>query len=422
MPDRIRRSQWQPSRRQVLVGAAGMAGLASVPATVRAAGEPIKIGIIAEASTLPGAAIPKGAQMAADAINAAGGVGGRPIQLVVYDDHVSAVDGVRAFQRLVQQDKVAAVIGSFISEVALAIEPWSARLKAIYITPGAASNEISKRVHDDYAHDKYTFHGWLTSYFLAEAVADSARDILVPDFHVKSCVVMSEDAAWTSPLDVAYLEFLPKAGLKVLDHIRFSPDTTDFTPIFNRIEGKKPDVIVTGISHVGVVPTVQWKQQRVPIPMWGVSSQASSSDFWKDTNGACEGVATQTAAGPDSAVTPKTVAFTDAYLKRYGLYPAYDGYSSNDLVYVVAEAITRAGGSTDSDKLVTALEATDYLGTVGRIKFYGRQARFTHALEYGPDLVTGVMIQWQKGKQVTVWPKKLATAKVAFPSFVKLPS
>ena len=134
----------------MLAGAAGMAGLASVPATVRAAGEPIKIGIIAESSTLPGAAIPKGAQMAADAINAAGGVGGRPIQLIVYDDHVSAVDGVRAFQRLVQQDKVAAVIGSFISEVALAIEPWSARLKAIYITPGAASNDISKRVHDDY--------------------------------------------------------------------------------------------------------------------------------------------------------------------------------------------------------------------------------------------------------------------------------
>jgi branched-chain amino acid transport system substrate-binding protein len=426
----IRTSDWTPrltspglaSRRQVLVGAAGLAGLATVPATVRAAGEPIKIGIIAETSTLPGAAIPKGAQIAADAINAAGGVGGRSIQLIVYDDHVSAVEGVRAFQRLATQDKVVAVIASFISEVALAIEPWSARLKMPFITPGAASNDISKRVHDDYARYKYTFHGWFTSYFIAESASDAAHDILVNDLHMKSCVVMSEDAAWTSPLDDAYLQFLPKLGLTVLDHIRFSPDTTDFTPIFNRIEGKKPDVIITGISHVGVVPTVQWKQQRVPIPMWGVSSQATSSDFWKDTNGACEGVATQTGAGPDSAITPKTIPFTQTYQKRFGLMPAYDGYSTHDIVYIIAEAITRAGGSTDSDKLVTALEATDYVGTLGRLKFYGREERFTHAIEYGPDLAPGVMIQWQNGKQLTVWPKKLATAKVQFPSFVKLPS
>jgi len=412
-----------PSRRQVLVGAAGLVGAATLPATVRAAGEPIKIGIIAETSTLPGAAIPKAAQMAADAINATGGVGGRPIHLIVYDDHISAVDAVRAFQRLTNQDKVVMVIGSWISEVALALEPWSARLKMPYTTPGAASNDISKHVHDDYAHYKYTFHGWLTSYHLAESVSDAAHDILVDQFHMKTCVVMSEDAAWTTPLDAGYLEFLPKAGLKVLDHIRFSPDTTDFTPIFNHIEGKKPDAIITGIAHVGVVPTVQWKQQRVPIPMFGISAQASSSAFWKDTNGACEGITDGgDAAGPDSAITPKTIPFTQAYQKRFGLLPAYCGYTSNDLVHIIADAITRAGGSTDPDKLVTALEATDYVGTIGRIKFYGRQDRFTHAMEYGPNLVPTVMIQWQNGKQVTIWPKKFATAQVKFPAFVKLPA
>ena len=76
----------------------------------------------------------------------------------------------------------------------------------------------------------------------------------------------------------------------MLDHIRLSPDTTDFTPIFNKIEGEKPDVIVTGISHVGVQPTVQWQQQQVPMPMYGVSSQATNSTFWTDTNGATDGV------------------------------------------------------------------------------------------------------------------------------------
>ena len=54
------------------------------------------------------------------------------------------------------------------------------------------------------------------------------------------------------------------------------------------------------------------------------------------------------------------------------------------MVHVIAEAIERAGGATDPDKLVTALEATDHLGTMGRIQFYGRDNQFTHALKYGP--------------------------------------
>lgn len=415
------RGSWKPSRRQVLAGAGGVAAAAVLPARVRAAptGEPIKIGVIAEESTLPGAAIPNGCRIAADEVNAKGGVMGRPIQLVIYDDHKSASDATRAFQRLKSVDKAVAVIATYTSEVALALEPWSARLKMPFITPGAASNLISEQVHKDYDRFKYTFHGWFTSYFIAESVADSARDILVDQLHMKTCVVMSEDADWTTPLDAAYLEFLPKVGLKVLDHIRFSPDTTDFTPIFNTIEGKHPDVIITGLSHVGVVPTVQWAEARVPIAMYGVSSQATSSAFWKDTHGACEGVTSQTGAGPDSAITPKTLPFTQAYQKRYGLLPAYCGYSSYDLVYILGEAITRVK-STDADKMVTGLEATDHIGTIGREKFYGRKDRFTHALEFGIDLVPGVMIQWQQGKLKTIWPVKYATAKPSFPAFVKV--
>ena len=139
-------------------------------------------------------------------------------------------------------------------------------------------------MHNDYEKNKYTFHGYLTSAALALSVCDAAKELLVDQKHMKTAVIMSEDAAWTKPLDVGYEECLPKIGLKVLDHIRFSPDTTDFTPIFNKIEGAKPDVIITGISHVGVQPTVQWKNQQVPIPMFGISSQATNSTFGKDTN------------------------------------------------------------------------------------------------------------------------------------------
>lgn len=413
----------KPSRRQVLAGAAGLVSFASVAATARASasGEPIKIGVITEASTLEGAAIPKGAQMAADEINQAGGVLGRPLKLVVYDDHESASQASSAFQRLKAEDHVVAVLASFMSEIALALAPWSARLRTPFATPGASSNVISEQVHKDYDRFKYTFHAYFTSYFMAKSTSESARDLLVEQLHMRSAAIMSEDAAWTTSLDAAYLEFLPRYGLDIVDHVRFAPDTTDFTPIFNRIAAKKPDVIMTGFSHVGVVPTVQWTQARMPIPMYGVSSQASSGAFWKDTHGFAEGISDQSDATPTSAITPKTVPFSRAYEKRFGLTPAFAGYSAYDAIHVFAEAIERAR-STDPDKMVTGLEATDHLGTIGRIQFYGRQERFTHAIKFGIDLVPGVMLQWQRGRMQTIWPLKFATAAISFPPFVTLPA
>ena len=287
-------------------------GLLTIASGQALAADPIKIGVIAEAQAIAGASIPQAAQMAADEINAKGGVDGRKIEIITYDNHSSSADSVRAFQRAVNEDKVNIVIASYISEVVLALEPWASRLKTPFITPGAASNEISKSVHADYEKNKYTFHGYLTSAALALSVCDAAKELLVDQKHMKTAVIMSEDAAWTKPLDVGYEECLPKIGLKVLDHIRFSPDTTDFTPIFNKIEGAKPDVIITGISHVGVQPTVQWKNQQVPIPMLGISSQATNSTFGGTPMAPAEGVLYQGVSGTGRAGHRKSLPFTKA--------------------------------------------------------------------------------------------------------------
>jgi branched-chain amino acid transport system substrate-binding protein len=349
--------------------------------------EPIKIGVIAEAQAVAGSSIPQAAQLAADEINAAGGVNGREIEIIAYDDHSSAAEAVRAFQRAATEDHVNVVIASYISEVVLALEPWTGRLKTVMVTPGAASDVITQNIAKDYDNLKYTFHGYPTSTSIADSVCAPAKDLLVNDLHMKTAVVMSEDAAWTTPLDAEYLKCLPEIGLKVLDHIRFSPDTTDFTPIFNKIEGEKPDVMITGIAHVGVQPTVQWKQQEVPIPMFGISAQATNSSFWNDTNGAVEGVLYQAYSGPNVAVTPKTVPFVNAFKAKYGNFPSYCGYTAYDEVYFIADAIKRAG-STDSDKLVDALEKTDYVGTIGRVQFKGKDTPNPHAIKVGPDTVT----------------------------------
>ena len=393
--------------------------LAAVAASPALAADPIRIGVIAEAQAVVGSSLGPAAQLAADEINAKGGIDGRMIEIVVYDDHSSAADAVRAFQRAVSEDKVNAVIASYTSEVVLALEPWAARLQTVLITPGAASDVITENIAKDYEHNKYTFHGYLTSSELAQLVCNAAKDLLVGPLKMTSAVVMSEDAAWTKPLDEGYLKCLPEIGLKVLDHIRFSPDTTDFTPIFNKIEGETPDVIITGISHVGTQPTVQWKSQQVPIPMFGISSQATNSTFWQDTNGATEGVAFNAVSGPGVAVSPKTLPFVEAYQKKNGNVPSYAGYTAYDEVYYIGEAIHRAG-STDGDKLVTALEATDYLGTIGHVQFLPKGDPHVHGLKIGAGAITGLMLQWQDGRQVNLWPKDLANGTLKFPAFIKL--
>jgi branched-chain amino acid transport system substrate-binding protein len=380
---------------------------------------PIKIGVIAEAQAVAGSSIPQAAELAAEEINAKGGIDGRKIEIVSYDNHSSAAESVRAFQRAVSQDHVNAVIASYVSEVVLALEPWAARLKTVMVTPGAASDVITENIAKNYDAMKYTFHGYLTSGALSGLVCDAGKDILVDGLKMKTAVIMSEDAAWTTPLDAGYEKCLPKIGLKVLDHIRFSPDTTDFTPIFNQIEAKKPDVIITGISHVGTQPTVQWKSQQVPIPMFGIASQATNSTFWKDTNGATNGVLFQAVSGPGVATTEKTLPFVAAFKKKFGNEPSYAGYTAYDEVYYITEAIKRAG-STDSEKLVDAMEKTDYVGTIGRIQFLPKGDPHVHGLKTGKGFITGLMLQWQDGKQVNLWPKDLANGELKFPSFIKV--
>ena len=382
--------------------------------------EPLRIAVIAEAQSVAGSSIPGAVQLAADEINAHGGVDGRKIEVTTYDNHSSAADSVRAFQRAVSEDHANAVIASYVSEVVLALEPWASRLKTVMITPGAASDVITQNIAKDYDANKYTFHGYLTSSAMGRLICDAAKEPPFTTLKMKSAVIISEDAAWTTPLDASYLECLPAAGLKVLDHIRFSPDTTDFTPIYNKIEALKPDVIVPGWSHVGVQPTVQWQSQQVPIPIFGRSSQATNSAFWKDTNGAAEGVIFWDLNSPDVAVSSRTIPFAEAYKKRFGNYPSYCGYTAYDEVYYIAEAVARAG-SLDSDKLVTALEQTDFEGTVGRVQFLPKGDPHVHGLRTGGNGIKGLVMQWQKGKVVTVWPSKLANGQMTFPSFVKLP-
>jgi len=384
---------------------------------VRAEDGPIRIGVMAKFAQINGAAILNGANLAVDEINAAGGIKGRKIELMTYDDQGSASDATLAFQRAVRQDGVKAMVGTFLSEIAITLTPWAARLKVPYIVTGAGADQVGTLVHDNYPAYKYVFRTILPASSTAKGVCDSVGELAVDQMKYKNAVLMTEDAAWTKSYDEFLKTCLPEKGLKLVDTIKVATDTTDFTPIFQKIEAAKADVIVTGVGIIGNKPVVQWANQQVPMLLMGYNAQAGASAFWKETSGATQGLVTFTAASQDSPLTAKTIPFGEAYLKRFNTTPAAHSFATYDAMYLLKDAIERSG-STEGDAVSDALEKADYVGASGRIVFQGPQDKLTHDMKFGKDYVTGVAIQWQDGKQVTVWPPEITKAKLTFPAFV----
>ncbi|MDA3921686.1 MAG: ABC transporter substrate-binding protein [Salinisphaera sp.] len=388
------------------------------------AADAIAVGVIAPKSHILGQAIFHAAELSVAQFNARGGVNGRKIELQEYNTNFSAADSARAFQRAVQSDGVVAMVGVFTSEVALSLMPWSSRLKTPLIITGAASSQIPERVHAQPERFKYVFHGYVNSAILARQGCIVAHDVFTNNPRLKKydrAVIFSEDAAWTKPVDAAYQKCLPKAGMKVVDHIRFAPDTSDFTPIYSRIKNDHANVIMAAIAHVGVKPVVQWHQQQIPALFSGINGQAGSSKFWDATNGATEGVITGTPGLAGAPLTDKSAAFYAAYKKRFHVdEPAYDAYTTFDAMSALEDALGKAP-NTSGDALVKALEQTDITGVLGRVAFHGLNDKDAHEVVFNEDPKKGqsfVGFQWQHGKQVIIWPPKLATGHVVVPSFV----
>ncbi|HYW92223.1 MAG TPA: ABC transporter substrate-binding protein [Gammaproteobacteria bacterium] len=392
----------------------GIALLLGGIGTAQAAQEsPIRIGIISPMGVAVGKGISRAAKLAEQEINANGGIEGRPVKVFVLDDGLSASEAVRDFQRLVQQHHVVAVIGSWTSEIALALEPWAARLKTPFIVADAGSPVITEKVHKHYSQYKYVFSMQANSIIMAHTFCDFAKHVLKKKHRVTSAAILSEDAKWTQLLDKTYETCLPQAGIKVTDHIRFDPDTHDFTPIFNRIEAHHPSMIATGLSHTGLRVTVQWTQKQVPVVMAGMNYEATSGGFWGESNGAAQGVMTLSGPVPGIALSSKTNHYMNAFAKKFGSdSSAGYGVSTYDAMYILRNAIKRAG-STQADAMVSALEKTHYVGAgaIKPIRFYGRSNRFTHNSTYH-----WIMVEWQNGKRVPVWPPKIAKP-VTIPSW-----
>jgi branched-chain amino acid transport system substrate-binding protein len=380
------------------------------------AADPVKIGIIGPMQIRPGIAIKQGAMMAADEINAKGGILGRKIELRYADTEFSPEKGITALNKLAVKDKVEVLIGGMTSGIVLAQMPYLSRYQLPFLGVAVASSTLTKLVKENYDKNKYFFRvGILKDQLLAFDMVQFMATYVGKRYGIKKVAILLEKAKWTEGLDKAFTMLFGKFGMEVVMAEFFEIKTNDYSPIFSKVKKSGAQMTIEVHSHVSEVFIKQYYDQKVPLPVGGIALAAQSSDFWERSGGKCVGEFTSNFIYR-IPISSKTIPFWDGYVKRYSEDPLVTATGTYDAIYVYKDAVERAG-SFKADKLIPALEKTNYEAALGRIAF-----EEDHDLKYGPDYVAINWAQWQAPGKVTIlYPEDRATGTPQFPEWIQLP-
>jgi len=390
--------------------------------SVPAWGRTIKIGVIGPMNFVQGKGHWNGATMAAEEINAKGGVqvGSEKmkIELVKADSNefLNVTDATNAMERLMTQDKVDFVIGGFRTEAVLAMQDIAMDYKKIFLGCGAATKSICDRVGENYSRYKYWFRGTpFNDHYLVRtgfahlglAGAAIKNELKVP---VK-CAIVAEKAAWTEAMVKAAEATLPKMGFEVVGVWRPSAVATDVTAELSAIQKSGANLIYTIFSSsVGITFARQAGELKIPAAQVGINVEAQKEGFWEATKGMGNYVFTMTTYIRGIETNELTKPFIDTYVKQFGEVPTYTADTYSAISHSLVPSI-EAIGSLDADKIVAHLETREYLVPGGKVKYEkDAQGRPTHDLTWGPGYMTSLGGQWQDGKFVGVWPYKWVAA------------
>ncbi len=372
---------------------------------------PLKIGIAGPMKHIQGDHMWRGAVMAAEEINAAGGVKvgeqKRPLEVVKVDTNeiLNVPDASSAVERAITVDKVDYLVGGFRTEAVLGMQDVAAEHKKIFLSVGATHPQTTQRVKENYSKYKYYFRANpFNSVSLGKVMFLQLQDVssvVKKELGIEKprVAIVAENAVWAEPIVAAAKQQIPAMGLVEAGTWRLSPNASDTTAELTAIRSSGAQIIFTAIS--GTVCGIfarQWEELQVPAATVGVNVDSQGGKFWQTTGGKGNYTATVNFFGR-VASTPKTLQFYDSFMsKNNNEIPIYTGAGAYDAVYMLAEVIGRAG-KTDSDSLVPELEKIDYLGIGGRRVFTPE-----HDLTWGPKHMAGVGTQWQDGKLVVFWP------------------
>lgn len=425
-----RRSDVRLSRRTFLeaagLGAAGAAAGAATlgfPAVLRAQAKTFKIGVVHPVTgplAEPGQACRLGAQMATDAINAAGGIrslGGARLELVLGDTQTKPDVGRTEAERVVNQG-AQMLLGSFDSGSTAAMVPVAQQKRVPFLVDIAAADPITanvaKAVKEGQQKVQYVYRNFPTgSTFGRRAVQYFTEIFKEAGVSPKRVVLMycNDLFGQNSAKGFQAAHAAAKPGWEIVDVIPWPEPPSDLSTEVSRAKAAKPDIIAP-ITRPASAQLLLPEIRKQRVESMGVVSPGGPGLYEAGQIAALkEDLEHVMASVPwPNFKNAKTKALAEEYLKRSGgkTFDTNSGYSY-DAMFLVADALERAK-STDPDAIVEALRKTNY--TAGLMQ-YGGPITFNEIGD-NPNAIP-TMIQIQGQKPVAVWPREAAVQKFLFP-------
>jgi len=330
---------------------------------VARAEEPVKIGAI-EGLSGPiakyGVAIKNGFDLALDEINAKGDVlPGRKLEILYEDSAGQKEQALNAMKKLLARDRVVAVLGPTLSNEMFAAGPAAVERKIPDIGTSTTANGITD------------IGEWIFRTAMPEAdVIPVTVATVKKRFNLKRIALMYSNNDAVSKSGFEIMKAAAEAqGLEIAAIEAFSTTDTDFSAQLTKIKGLNVDGIgVATLAEAGAGVLLQARQLGIPskVVMFG-SNGFNSPKVAEIAGKAAEGliVGTPWFVGKKD---PLNQAFVAAYHKKYGEDPDQFAAQAYDTLFILAEAITRAG-STENTKLHEALLKTDHKGVLGPFRF-----------------------------------------------------
>ncbi len=360
---------------------------------------PVKIGAslsLTGTYAAPGQNHQRGYQLCAKHVNEKGGVLGRKLEFVLYDDQSMPATAVRLYERLVSQDRVDLLMGPYSSPVSEAVASVNEKYKMPMVAPMASTTSIFKKGR------KFIFMVQSPAEVYLEGVIE-----LAAKKGLKTVALINEDTLFPKATVQGTIELAKKKGLQVVFVEAYPKGHTDFSGILTKVKATNPDVLgASTYFDDAVAITRQMKELNVNPKMYAVTVGGDLPKFYELLGKNAEFVYGASQWEPELPY-PGAAEFTEAYKKEFpGADLSYHSAGGYGGCQILVEAVKRAG-SLDAEKIRAEILKLDTNTVYGAFKVDADGFQLTHKM---------VMFQWQDGKKAIVWPDELATGQLRYPT------
>jgi branched-chain amino acid transport system substrate-binding protein len=345
----------------------------------------------------------RGLLMALEEINQSGGVLGKKVELIVEDDTGEPSVGIGAAEKLLTRDKVVALIGGYSSTITFAQMNAIQRLEPFVAWVGASST----KVENEFGPKRWFFHYHPWDYHRQSTIRDFLLSISP---RPKTVAVAYEDGIYGTTSRDYVVKYLKEKGFEIVFDERFKSGSSDFTPMLTKIKRTNPEIFYW-VAYAGDTTLIMKQAKEIDFNPKLFLSVAINFPQYKESLGATG----DDVAGVDVWIPgmkiPEAVKWMEKFKKAYpGRTPEYWAPLGYTNLMTVVDAIKRAG-STDKEKLIAAMEKTDYNSPMGRITFKKSEEGGLHQA-----IDEQIITQWQAGVSQVVYPANKATGKLIYPA------